>query len=172
MKQCSSVAIADRPSVNSYAPWLVQPLALQEEWGENGRRGAESLQQAHHDSLRILVVTDSMRSAARLKKTLFALGFSETLVAYSGKRALAAVLGYSPAVAIVDLELSDMTGYSLARSLRTHTARQVRRIPLIAVAERSEFATGELARAAGFLGLLSKPVPSWLLNGLLLRSLK
>jgi CheY-like chemotaxis protein len=94
------------------------------------------------------------------------------LVAYSGKRALAAVCGYCPAVAIVDLELCDMTGYNLAHTFRSHGTRQVREIPLIAVAERSEFAAGELARAAGFLGLLSKPVPSWLLNRLLLRGLK
>jgi CheY-like chemotaxis protein len=172
VKQWSSVAAAARPSVNCLAPWLANQPALQEEWGENRRRGAQSLPLAHHDSLRILVVNDSMRSAARLRQTLFRLGFSETLVAYSGKRALAAVAAYSPAVAIVDLDLCDMTGYSLARSLRSHTSRQVREIPLIAVAEHSEFATGELARAAGFLGLLSKPVPSWLLNGLLLRSLK
>ena len=124
-----------------------------------------------HDSLRILIVNDDMRSAATLKQTLRTLGYSATLVAYSGKRALAAVAAYSPAVAIVDLELADMSGYSLAQRLRTHTAPQVRDLPLIAIAERCEFATGELAQAAGFVGWLTKPVPSWLLSRLLQRSL-
>jgi CheY-like chemotaxis protein len=139
---------------------------------ESGRSDPPSLPQTHYDSLRILIVNDDMYSAARLRETLLTLGFSETLVAYSGRRALAAVRGYSPAVAIVDLDLCDMTGYRLARTLRSHVTRQVREIPLIAVAERSAFAVGELARAAGFLGLLSKPVPSWLLHSLLLRGLQ
>lgn len=125
----------------------------------------------HHDSRRIMIVNDDMRSAAKLKRTLGTLGYSATLVAYSGQRALAAVVAYSPAVAIVDLELGDMTGFHLANKLRLHADPRVRAIPMIAVAEEPEWATSELARAAGFLGLLTKPVPSWLLSGLLSRSL-
>lgn len=146
-------------------------FGLQHCFDESGRSATPDLPLTHYDSLRILLVSDDMKSAARLKRTLQTLGYSETLVAYSGKRALGAVIGYSPAVAIVDLELGDMTGYSLARSLRAHTALQVRQLPLIAVAERVELATGELARAAGFLGVLTKPVLVWLLNRLLLRGL-
>ena len=138
---------------------------------ESGFGETPQLPLTHYDSLRILLVSDDMQSAARLKRTLQSLGYSETMVAYSGKRALGAVADYSPAVAIVDLDLSDMTGYRLAHSLRTHTTRQVRQLPLIAVAERIEFATGDLTRAAGFLGVLAKPVPVWLLNRLLLRGL-
>ena len=138
---------------------------------ESGHGNTPQLPLTHYDSLRILLVSDDMQSAARLKRTLQGLGYSETLVAYSGKRALGAVTEYSPVVAIVDLDLSDMTGYSLAGSLRVHTALQVRQLPLIAVAERAEFATGELARAAGFLGVLTKPINAWLLNGLLATSL-
>lgn len=171
VKNHSPAAAASGPHLNSFVPRLANLQRLQEQWDESGRDDTLDTRQAHHDSLRILIVTDDMRSAAKLKRTLHTLGYSETLVAYSGRRALAAVAGYSPSVAIVDLELADMTGYSLARSLRTHITSQVRKLPLIAVAERGEFAAGELARAAGFLGLLTKPVPSWLLNGLLLRSL-
>lgn len=151
-----------------FVPWIAN-LAYPDESGQSDPPRA---QQTHYDSTRVLIVNDDMHSAARLRQTLLTLGFSETMVAYSGKRALAAVCGYSPAVAIVDLELCDMTGYSLAHSLRSHLTRQVREIPLIAVAEHSGFGVGELARAAGFLGLLSKPVPSWLLQGLLLRGLR
>ena len=164
----SAVEAPSRSPRHPFVPWL----ANLEQWDEDGVGHIPAIPQAHHDSLRILIVNDDMHSAARLKQTLRTLGFSETLVAYSGKRALAAVCGYCPAVAIVDLKLCDMTGYNLAHTLRSHATRQVREIPLIAVAENSEFAVGELARAAGFLGLLSKPVPSWLLNRLLLRGLK
>lgn len=126
---------------------------------------------ANYDSQRILIVNEDMRSAGTLKDTLCGLGYSATMIAYSGKRALAAVSSYSPIIAIVDLELADMSGYSLARSLRGHGDRQVRKLPLIAVAERAEPGTAELARAAGFIGLVTKPITSWRLSGLLLRSL-
>jgi CheY-like chemotaxis protein len=157
--------------VNNHSLAAESTFGLQHCFGESGHVDTPQLPLTHYDSLRILLVSDDMQSAARLKRTLQGLGYSETLVAYSGKRALGAVTAYSPAVAIVDLDLADMTGYSLARSLRTHNALQVRQLPLIAVAEQTEFATGELARAAGFLGVLTKPIIVWLLNGLLLRSL-
>lgn len=90
MKHSSSVACTNHPSVHRFAPWLANPPGLQEEWRESGSKGPQSLQQAQHDSLRIPIVNDNLRSAPRLKQTLFVLGYSETLVAYSGKRALAA----------------------------------------------------------------------------------
>lgn len=139
--------------------------------GEGGYASPPAGSLTGYDFLRILLVSDDMRSAARLKRTLHTLGYSQTLVAYSGKRALDAIGAYSPVVAIVDLDLSDMTGYGLARSLRTHAELKVRRIPLIAVADRVETAAGELARAAGFLGVITKPVSAWLLNRLLLLGL-
>jgi CheY-like chemotaxis protein len=139
--------------------------------GEGGYECPPAPSLTDYDFLRILLVSDDMRSAVRLKRTLHSLGYSETMVAYSGKRALDSVSSYSPVVAIVDLDLSDMTGYGLAHSLRTHAELKVRRIPLIAVADRVEVATGELARAAGFLGVITKPVSVWLLNRLLLRGL-
>lgn len=157
--------------MNNHSLAAESSFGLRHCFGEGERADTPQFPQTHYDSLRILLVSDDMQSAARLKRTLQRLGYSETLVAYSGKRALGAVTAYSPAVAIVDLDLADMTGYSLARSLRTHTALQVRQLPLIAVAERVEFATGQLARAAGFLGVLTKPVIVWLLNQLLLRGL-
>ena len=139
--------------------------------GEGGDECPPAPSLIDYDFLRILLVSDDVHCAARLKRTLQTLGYSETLVASSGKGALDAVSSYSPVVAIVDLDLSDMTGYGLARSLRTHAELKVRRIPLIAVADRLEAATGKLARAAGFLGVVPKPVSVWLLNRLLLNGL-
>jgi CheY-like chemotaxis protein len=157
--------------LNSHSNAVESSFGLRHCFGESGQIETPEFPLTDHDSLRILLVSDDMQSAARLKRKLQTLGYSETLVAYSGKRALGAVAAYSPVVAIVDLDLADMTGYRLAHSLRTHATLQVRQLPLIAVAERVEFATGELARAAGFLGVLTKPVLVWLLNRLLLRSL-
>lgn len=119
--------------------------------------------------LRILIVNEDMRSADWLKSTLRELGHSTTLTAYSAKRALAAAEDFSPSVALLDLELPDMTGFQLAYRLQSHLQRDVRRVPLIAIAESAVFGNIELTRAAGFIGCLAKPVVAAELNALLRR---
>jgi CheY-like chemotaxis protein len=118
-------------------------------------------------NFRILIVNEDMRSADTLKRTLHDLGYLTTFTAYSARRALVAAVEFSPAVALLDLELPDMTGYQLAHRFRTHLSKSVRQVPLLAVAELSLHGDAELTRAAGFLGCLAKPVPSNALNALL-----
>ena len=120
-------------------------------------------------NFRILIVNEDMRSADRLKHTLHDLGYLSTFTAYSARRALVAVVEFSPAVALLDLELPDMTGYQLAQRFRSHLSKGVRQVPLLAVAELSTHGDAELTRAAGFAGCLAKPVPSTALNVLLTR---
>jgi len=118
-------------------------------------------------NFRILIVNEDMRSADTLKHTLHDLGYFTTFTAYSARRALVAAVEFSPAVALLDLELPDMTGYQLANRFRAHLSKSVRQVPLLAVAELSLHGDGELTRAAGFLGCLTKPVPPLALNALL-----
>lgn len=116
---------------------------------------------------RILIVNEDMQSANSLKHTLRDLGYYTTLTAYSAKRALDVAADFSPSVALLDLELPDMTGFQLAHKLRSHLLSWVRRVPLLAVAERSVFGNRDLTRAAGFAGCLTKPVMPMELNSLL-----
>jgi CheY-like chemotaxis protein len=118
-------------------------------------------------NFRILIVNEDMRCADTLKHTLHDLGYFTTFTAYSARRALVAAVEFSPAVALLDLELPDMTGYQLAGRFRSHLSKSVRLVPLLAVAELSLHGDAELTRAAGFLGCLAKPVPSVALNALL-----
>lgn len=118
-------------------------------------------------NFRVLIVNEDMRSADTLKRTLHDLGYFTTFTAYSARRALVAAVEFSPAVALLDLELPDMTGFQLAHRFRSHGEKAVRQVPLLAVAELVSFGDVELARAAGFMGCLSKPVPSSALNVLL-----
>ena len=118
---------------------------------------------------RILIVNEDMQSADLLKRTLRDLGYYTTLTAYSAKRALHAAADFSPSVALLDLELPDMTGFQLAHQLRSHLLGRVRRVPLLAVAERLVFGNPELTRAAGFAGCLTKPVKPVELNRMLWR---
>jgi len=116
---------------------------------------------------RILIVNEDMRSADTLKHTLHDLGYFATFTAYSARRALAAVEDFSPAVALLDLELPDMTGYQLASRFRTHLSKNVRQVPLLAIAELARFGNDVLTRAAGFMGCLAKPVSPLALKVLL-----
>jgi CheY-like chemotaxis protein len=120
-------------------------------------------------NLRILIVNEDMRSADSLKCTLHDLGYFTTCTAYSARRALVAAADFLPAVVIVDLELPDMTGYQLASKLRSHLQGHVRRVPLLASAERPAFGDAALTRAAGFMGCLTKPVLPLELNRMLSR---
>jgi len=118
-------------------------------------------------NFRILIVNEDMRSADTLKRTLNDLGYFTTCTAYSARRALAVAEDFAPAVALLDLELPDMTGYQLAARLRSHLSRGVRKVPLLAIAELPSFGMAELTRAAGFMGWLAKPVDPAALNSLL-----
>lgn len=118
-------------------------------------------------NFRILIVNEDMRSADSLKRTLNDLGYFATCTAYSAKRALAVAADFAPAVALLDLVLPDMTGYQLAGRFRSHLSTCVRKVPLLAIAEYSLYGTSELARAAGFMGWLPKPVEPLALNALL-----
>jgi CheY-like chemotaxis protein len=120
-------------------------------------------------NFRILIVNEDMRSADTLKRTLHDLGYFTTFTAYSARRALVAAVEFSPAVALLDLELPDMTGYQLAHRFRSHLSKSVRGVPLLAVAELCRYGDAELTRAAGFLGCLTKPVPPMALEALLTR---
>jgi CheY-like chemotaxis protein len=118
-------------------------------------------------NFRILIVNEDMRSADTLKRTLHDLGYFTTLTAYSARRALVAAVEFSPAVALLDLELPDMTGYQLAQRFQSHLSKGVRKVPLLAIAELPRFGNAELTRAAGFIGCLDKPVSPIQLNALL-----
>ena len=118
-------------------------------------------------NFRILIVNEHMRSADSLKCTLHDLGYSTVFTAYSARRALATAVDFRPSVAILDLELPDMTGYQLAYRFRSHLSMLIRQVPLLAIAEQPMFGNAELTRAAGFMGCLAKPVPADALSALL-----
>lgn len=129
--------------------------------------GAKLALESAPSSFRILIVNEDMRSADSLKHTLSDLGYPTTVTAYSARRALEVAVDFSPAVALLDLELPDMTGYQLAGRFRSHLSKGMRQVPLLAIAELSRFGDEELTRAAGFMGCLAKPIPPMALNALL-----
>ena len=118
-------------------------------------------------ALRILIVNQDMRSADCLRGTLQDLGYSTIMTAYSARRALVAATEFIPTVALLDLDLPDMTGFQLARQFRSHRMESVRRAHLLAVMEPFVIQNADVIRAAGFVGSVTKPVPLLELNALL-----
>lgn len=103
---------------------------------------------------RILLVDDYTDALEVWTLFLEASGY-EVAPAATGAEALAAVGRKAPHVAVLDLQLPDMSGLDLARQLRNRT--DTRGIPLIALTGRAEPEDIADARAAGFDTVLVKP---------------
>ncbi len=108
------------------------------------------------DMPRILIVDDDVSGAEALASLLHSSGYGDARVAHSGATALALAAKFAPTIALVDLELPDMSGYELARHLSQHP--QLQGVRLIALAADNEHPGRELARAAGVERYLIKPV--------------
>lgn len=118
-------------------------------YGTGGGRG---------DMPRILIVDDDVGAADALVSLLQSAGYGDARVAYTGAAALALAVEFVPTVALVDLELPDMSGYEVARHLSQHP--QLQTLRLIALTADSEHPGRELAREAGVERYLMKPVGS------------
>lgn len=122
-----------------------------EAWEDGGGKGKLCC-----EPVRVLIVDNDMSSADSLELMLHAFGHSQTRVAYSGRAALAVGAEFRPDVALLEINLLDMSGYAVAQSLRERA--QTRQLRLIALTSSREHAGRELARVAGFERYLLKPV--------------
>ena len=120
------------------------------------RSRAQSAAGARDEMPRILIVDDDVNAADALASLLQSMGYGDARVAYTGATALALALEFEPTVALVDLELPDMSGYEVARHLSQHP--QLQTLRLIALTADSEHPGRELAREAGVERYLVKPV--------------
>jgi CheY-like chemotaxis protein len=105
---------------------------------------------------RILVVDDNADAASSLAM-LLELDGHDTRVANSGMDALTAVAGFSPHVVFLDIGLPDLSGYEVARRLRSMTGLEPRP-RLIALTGWGQEEDRERSREAGFDAHLVKPV--------------
>lgn len=101
--------------------------------------------------MRILIIDDNHDTADMLSMLLAAAGH-EVRAAYRGDEALVLAASFVPHLALVDIQLTDTTGFALARKLRKQFGK---RIHLVAI-------TGGDARSLPFAGVFdqhaTKPV--------------
>ncbi|MDB6156700.1 MAG: hybrid sensor histidine kinase/response regulator [Gammaproteobacteria bacterium] len=158
---------SDKPRNHTDPGGSAQMLPLYEKAGQqlDTREDEGGQSMLSNEPVRILIVDDDISSSDSLELMLHASGYSETRVAYSGHAALAIAAEFQPSVALLELNLLDMSGYEVARLLREHA--KSRDLRLIALTSSREHAGRELARVAGFERYLLKPVATLDLSGLL-----
>ena len=104
---------------------------------------------------RILIVDDNADAAKLLEMNLAAAGHSVS-VANDGKTALSAAASSPPEVVILDIGMAGMSGYEVARKLRSSAATE--RALLIAVTGWAGEGNRQRAMEAGFNHHFAKPV--------------
>lgn len=91
---------------------------LSETDGKNPRRKAESAATAAGPTFRTLIVDDNVGSTKVLSVLFKKLGCEQVDVAHSGREGIDKCRQYKPDVAILDLQLGDITGLEVANAIR------------------------------------------------------
>jgi CheY-like chemotaxis protein len=106
-------------------------------------------------SRRVLIADDNQDSAESLAMLLRIEGY-EVVVVHNGADALAALAGFDPEIALLDIGMPALNGYEVAQKIReTRPASPVR---LIAVTGWGQHSDKARARASGFDHHFTKPV--------------
>jgi CheY-like chemotaxis protein len=113
---------------------------------------------------RVLIVDDNVDAATSLGMMLELKGHTVQTV-HDGVAALNAVQSFSPEVVLLDIELPDMSGYEIAKRIRSNGDGES--ITLIALTGRGQHDDKERAREAGFDEHFTKPVDVSLLAALI-----
>jgi CheY-like chemotaxis protein len=119
-------------------------------------------------SKRVLVVDDNMDTANTLQLLLRSLGH-ETRVANDGPAALAAADEFRPDVVLLDIGMSGMNGYEVARHLRS---RKEGRLKIVAITGWGTEADRARSTDAGFDVHLVKPVDEVELRQILINGIR
>jgi len=131
------------------------PLAgIADEQADPGPTGGDA-DPGRSAGLSILAVDDSVDAAMAMAR-LLELGGHQVIVAHDGPSAVEAAGRHRPDVVILDIGLPGMTGYEVARRLRTEPYGRTMR--LIAVTGYGQEKDRALALEAGFDHHLTKPI--------------
>jgi signal transduction histidine kinase/CheY-like chemotaxis protein len=125
---------------------------------------AEGRAASRSSRLRVLIVEDNIDTAKSLA-ALLALDSHEVRIAADGATALCIAQAAPPDLALVDIELPEMSGYEVVREMRALPEGQ--RIAVVAITGYGREEDRERSRAAGFDQHLVKPIDLDALHALL-----
>jgi chemosensory pili system protein ChpA (sensor histidine kinase/response regulator) len=103
---------------------------------------------------RILVVDDNP-AVREVVRTVLVRHGHEAVTAGDGTAALAVLAKQPFDLALLDIEMPEMTGYDLCTYIKTH--REWRRMPVILMTGRTILGVPEKVRAVGAATLIAKP---------------
>ena len=123
---------------------------------ETGAPVAAQSEQRDANSVRwrVLVIEDNS-DAAELLRMVLELHGDEVTIAYNGPEGIAAAREFRPDVVLCDIGLPEMSGYDVARAMRTDPALHA--FPLVALTGYASPDDVQRAREAGFDRHLAKP---------------
>jgi two-component system, sensor histidine kinase len=104
---------------------------------------------------RILVVDDYEHESQALSFLFSFVGY-EVRVANSGRAALSLIDAFEPHVVTLDIDLGDMTGFEVARAIRSRSNRS--KTYIVAVTGRSQDECRPLLTESGFDAFMQKPL--------------
>lgn len=133
---------------------VLLPLALEEGLPSKARKQNEA-RTVSPAKRRILLVDDNADAVQSLAMLLEECGH-EVIIEADGLKGLEAALTHSPEVVILDIGLPDISGYELARRLRTEN--ETKNTVLLAITGYGQEQDKKLAKAAGFDYHLVKPI--------------
>lgn len=104
----------------------------------------------------ILYIDDDLDSIMLVKKILDLRGY-EIRWGFNGKEGLDLAMSH-PGVILLDIRLPDMSGYEVARQLRSSGRRQLASVPIIAITAYDSLGEEEKALEAGCDLYMNKPI--------------
>ena len=137
------------------AEFLIRLPVVQKAAARDPKAEEDVPSEAPAPSRRVLVVDDNVDSAATMA-ALLSLQGHDVRVAYDGVKALEEAVGFRPDVAILDIGMPKMNGYTLATRIREHMGDA--QPLLIAVTGWGQAEDRHRSQAAGFDHHLVKPV--------------
>jgi two-component system CheB/CheR fusion protein len=105
---------------------------------------------------KILIVDDNTDAADALGVFLKVSGDYDVRCAYNGKQAIELADAFRPDVVLLDINMPEVSGYDVARSLRDH--KRAPRPRIIALTGASAESDRVVAKLVGFDHFLEKPV--------------
>ena len=104
---------------------------------------------------RLLIIEDNEQNFYLMRFLLEKNGFT-VFGAEDGRKGIEMALSCEPQAILLDIQLPEMDGYSVAAALKTHP--QLDAVPIIAVTSYAMVGDRETIMAAGATGYIEKPI--------------
>ena len=103
----------------------------------------------------LLIIEDNEQNFYMMRFLLEKSGF-QVIGAENGKEGIAKALLVKPQAILLDIQLPEMDGYTVASELKKHD--ELKRVPIIAVTSYAMVGDRERVLAAGATGYIEKPI--------------